>query len=197
MAKTIDTRGLACPQPVILTRRALQEGDEVTTIVDNETARFNVTRFVEKRGYNVRTENRDDGVYLHISGPKTIKSEPAAQPMNVADGGSPVLIISDQFMGRGDDELGHLLIRGFFHTLNEVEPIPNTIIFFNSGAKLTTQGSPILDDLQALSRSGVEILTCGTCLAHFELKEKLAVGEVSNMYTIAETMLKAGKVIKL
>jgi selenium metabolism protein YedF len=100
-------------------------------------------------------------------------------------------------MGRGDAELGHILIRGFFHTLGEVEPLPDTIIFFNSGVKLVVEDSPVLEDLQNLCGRGIEILACGTCLGHYDLKDKIAVGEVSNMYTIAETMLGAGKVINV
>jgi selenium metabolism protein YedF len=100
-------------------------------------------------------------------------------------------------MGRGDDELGRILARGFFHALGEVTPRPDTIIFFNSGVKLVVQGSPVLEDLQALCGQGIEILACGTCLGHFDLKDKLVVGEVSNMYSIAEALLSAGKVVSL
>jgi selenium metabolism protein YedF len=100
-------------------------------------------------------------------------------------------------MGRGEAELGNILVRGFFHTLGEVEPLPQTIVFFNSGVKLACQGSPIQDDLCALEAEGVEMLVCGTCLGYFELTEKLAVGQVSNMYDIAETMLSASKVVNL
>ena len=102
-----------------------------------------------------------------------------------------------EIMGRGDAELGHILIRSFFHTLGEVEPVPDTLVFFNGGVKLVVDGSPVLEDLEELCGRGVEILACGTCLSYFELKEQVAVGEVSNMYTIAETLLRAGKVVNL
>lgn len=100
-------------------------------------------------------------------------------------------------MGRGDDDLGTILIRAFLRTLNEVEPLPATMIFINAGVKLTVDGSAVLEDLQALERRRVNILACGTCLGHFELKEKAAIGEISNMYTIVETLLGAGKVVAL
>ena len=67
-AETIDARNLACPQPVILTRKALKENDQITVIVDNKTAQYNVTRMAQKAGYDVQAEQRDDGIYLHISG---------------------------------------------------------------------------------------------------------------------------------
>jgi selenium metabolism protein YedF len=106
--------------------------------------------------------------------------------------------VPGELMGRGEHhELGHVLIRGFFHTLGEVEPLPDAIIFFNSGVKLVVEGSPVVDDLQALVAEGVEILACGTCLSYYDLKESIAVGTVSNMYTIAETMLAAGRLVYL
>ena len=109
-----------------------------------------------------------------------------------------MLVVSSEYMGRGEHaELGTVLVRGFFHTLGEVEPLPATIIFFNSGVKLAVEGSPVVEDLRALSERGIEILACGTCLDYYDLMDKLAVGEVSNMYTIAETMLGANRVVNL
>lgn len=196
MAKVVDARGLACPQPVILTRDALEEATEVLTIVDNETARTNVTRLAERVGARVRVEQKDDGTYLHIT-KTTAHAEPSPQAMGMPVGGPLVLVIPSEIMGRGDEELGNILIRGFFHTLGEVELLPDKIIFFNSGVKLVIENSPVLEDLQALTARGVEILACGTCLGHYGLTEQVAVGEVSNMYTIAETMLGAGRVVSL
>jgi selenium metabolism protein YedF len=198
MAKIVDARGLPCPKPVILTRNALQEGDTVTTIVDNKTAQHNVTHMAQKAGCMVQVEERDDGIYLYITREDAPLEETVSQSVPVSTGGPLVLVISSEFMGRGEHaELGQILMRGFFHTLGEVEPLPDAIIFFNSGVKLVVEGSSVLEDLQDLHDRGVEILACGTCLGYYELKEKVAVGEVSNMYTIAETMLGAGKVVNL
>jgi selenium metabolism protein YedF len=197
MVKIVDARGLACPEPVIATRRALQDKDAVTTIVDDDVARRNVTRMAEKSGYTVETEERADGTYLHIGDRCELPEEAPAQA--VSGGGGPlVLVVSGEFMGRGEHgELGHVLIRGFFHALGEVEPAPDAILFYNSGVKLVVEGSSVLEDLQALSGRGIEILACGTCLGYYDMMDKLAVGEVSNMYTIVETMLGAGKVVQL
>jgi selenium metabolism protein YedF len=134
-------------------------------------------------------ENRDQ---LHPTGaqPAVGKAIPLSAPL--------VLVVSSERMGRGEhDELGTVLIRSFFHTLGEVEPLPYTILFYNSGVKLVAEGSLVLQDLQALAQRGVEMLACGTCLAYYDLTDKVAVGEVSNMYTIAETMLGVGKVVNL
>jgi selenium metabolism protein YedF len=117
--------------------------------------------------------------------------EPASRPAPA------VIAISSNGMGRGDDELGQVLLRNYLHTLTEVTPSPDVIVFFNSGVRLAVEGSPALDDLGVLQRQGVRILLCGTCLGHFDLKDKVAVGEISNMYAISETMLRAAKVINL
>jgi selenium metabolism protein YedF len=197
MSKIVDARGLACPQPVILTRKALQESDAVITIVDNETAKSNVSRMTAKQGCQVDVEEREDGIYVHLTKGEAPAEETAPLPLAAPVSGPLVLTVPSDIMGRGDEELGGILVRAFFHTLGEVEPLPQTIIFFNSGVKLVVEGSPVVEDLQALRDRGVEILACGTCLGHYELKDKVAVGEVSNMYTIAETLLSAGKVVSL
>ena len=106
-----------------------------------------------------------------------------------------VLLISAWAVGRGPEDLQDIIIRGFLHTLHEVSPLPSTIIFINTGVKLAVENSPVLEDLQLLEKQGTEILICGTCLNHFNLTEKVAVGTISNMYTIAETLLSAGKVV--
>lgn len=111
--------------------------------------------------------------------------------------GPTVVVVSGNTMGRGDDELGRVLLRSYLHTLTEVTPRPDILVFLNSGVRLATEGSQSLDDLRLLADQGAQILLCGTCLGHFELKERVVVGEVSNMYAISETMLRAGTVINL
>lgn len=198
MTKTIDCRGLECPQPVILTRKAMAETEAVTTIVDNDTAKMNVSRMASKQGYSVEVQEKDDGIYLHLSKVGAVpEEETAPASAAVGPGGPTVVLIPSNGLGRGDEELGRILIRSFLHTLDEVEPLPATMVFINAGVKLTVEGSPVVEDLQALEQRGVDILACGTCLGHFGLKEKIAVGEISNMYTISETLLGAGNVIAL
>ena len=194
MGKIVDARHLACPQPVILTRKALEEASEVTTVVTSATSRDNVRRMAEKAGYRVAVEEREGEYHLLIQGGAA--AEPAREPAGPA-GGPLVLVVPDKQMGRGDAELGEVLVRGFFHTLGEVAPRPEVIIFFNAGVWLVIDGSPALEDLRALVEEGVEILACGTCLAHYGITDRLRVGVVSNMYDIAETMLGAGRVVQL
>ena len=194
----VDARGLACPQPVIKTRDAMSRAAEVLVIVDDETAQKNVTRMAQKAGASVGAEERGDGIYLHIKRPRA-QETPAPRPEPAAPStGKLVLVVPDEHMGRGENtELGHVLMRAFFHTLGEVEPLPDAIIFFNSGVRLVVNGSAVVDDLRMLMEEGVELLACGTCLGYYELKESVAVGTISNMYTIAETMLAARRLVYL
>jgi selenium metabolism protein YedF len=174
----------------------MAQSEQVTTIVDNETAVHSVARMAQKEGYTVAVEKKEDGIYLPLSKAGRAEIEvTAAEPVPERASGPVFVLIPDDGMGRGDEELGGILMRSFLHTTNEVEPLPNTIIFVNTGVKLTVEGSPVLEDLEALGKRGVRILACGTCLGHFGLKDKVAAGEVSNMYSIAEALLGAGKVV--
>jgi len=190
--KTVDARGQTCPQPVILTRKALAEVSEVLVIVDNDTAQMNIRRMAEKGGHRVETEQKADGIYLRIT-----QAAGCATAEAIHHESNIVVLVSSDSLGRGDAELGRVLVRGFLHTLNEVEPLPATLIFINSGVQLVTEGSAVLDDLGALSDKGVEVLACGTCLNYYALKDRVAVGQVSNMYSIAEALLRADKVISV
>ena len=192
MTKIIDARNLSCPQPVVLTKNALEEVDEVVTIVDNEAARDNVSRLGKSQGCEVTVEQKDDGIYLTL---KTTGDEPAKQQCAVTTG--IVLFIASDVLGRDDQQLGSYLMQSFLDTLGGLILRPETIIFINNGAKLVTKDSPVLEELLQLEDLGVDILACGTCLSHFELSEKVAVGKVSNMYNIADTLLRADKIVSL
>jgi selenium metabolism protein YedF len=203
MTTTVDARGLACPQPVIQTRKAMQQTDQIVTLVDNETALTNVSRMAAKAGWQVDVVTEGDEFQIQMAKGDNMPTPevlPVAAPvkgMAEAISGPLVLLVSSDIMGRGEAELGNILVRAFFHTLGEVKPLPQQIIFVNTGVKLACEGSPVLEDLQALQAQDIEMLVCGTCLGYFELKEKLAVGQVSNMYDIAEALLSTGKVVNL
>jgi selenium metabolism protein YedF len=204
MTTTVDACGLACPQPVILARKAMEGGGAVVVVVDNEAARANVSRMASKAGWEVNVVPQGDKVRIELSPPAGAEGTGVAQaaPAPAARAGDAasgplVLVVGADVMGRGQAELGNILVRGFFHTLGEVAPLPQTIIFFNTGVKLACEGSPVLEDLCALEAEGVEMLVCGTCLGYFELADRLAAGQVSNMYDIAETMLGAGRAVNL
>ena len=194
MYEEIDARGLACPQPVIMAKKAIETRGGCVIIVDNEAARDNVCRMAGSKECDFAIEEKDGGFFnIRISGAGT-----APLPKKPTEAAGPLVVVFPcDRMGRGSDDLGMLLMRAFLHTLGEVAPKPDVMIFFNEGVKLTTEGSLVLDDLQDREKEGIKILVCGTCLDFFGLKEKLKAGIISNMYDIAEAMLSAGKVIRV
>jgi len=193
MSEDVDARGLACPQPVILTKKALEKVDEVFVIVDNETAKQNVSRLADSRGFQVSVEKKGEATYLHLTRKVSGLEKSSVTPATKSD----VLLISSNTMGRGDDVLGNTLMRSFMHTLTEAETRPSRIIFMNSGVKLVARDSEVIADLRALEKQGIEILTCGTCLGYYNLKEAVEVGRVSNMYDITAALLDTDKIISL
>jgi selenium metabolism protein YedF len=198
--KIINAKGLACPQPVVLTKQALESHEQVRVIVDNDTALENVKRLGTKLGCNVKVEKKNDGSYeinltrkaVAVGAKEEFIPSCGATPARI---GSFVIVISADKMGRGNDELGYVLIRAFLHTIALQVEKPDIMIFYNTGILLTLQESEVLDDLKELAYAGVEMFVCGTCLNYFEAKEKLGVGVVSNMYDIAGIMSRAGRLL--
>lgn len=191
--KLVDARNLPCPQPVMLTMQALAEAEEVTTIVDNESARDNVARLGESQDCQVRIEPRGDGIYLTLK-----KLEAGASKEDTGPATRAVLFIGSDILGRGENrELGDLLMQSFLHTIIGLTSRPETIIMINNGVKLVAEGSPVLGELSQLENRGTEILACGTCLSRLQLTDKIRVGRISNMYNIADSLLKASKVLTL
>ncbi len=192
----IDCRGLACPQPVITTKQALdqlKEG-EMIVIVDNTVSCNNVERFVRSQGCSVEIKEEGQDFYLHIQklGEKdmeeAIRSEEKIRKV--------VVYINSQFLGIGDETLGMILMRSFLKTLLDLETKSSRLILINSGVRLATEGSEVLETLRTLSEKGIEILSCGTCLDFYGLKEKLKIGKISNMYDIAQSLLEADRLIR-
>jgi selenium metabolism protein YedF len=202
MAKIINAKGLACPEPVILTKKALEQQDDITVIVDNDTAVENIRRLGSKLGCALHIEKKEGGVFhIQLARDTAEGTQPEAEKdtdvlYSESCGLGPlVVVISSDRMGRGDDELGYVLIRSFIHTLLALDPLPGTIIFYNTGVKLAVRDSEVLDDLKQLEEAGASILVCGTCMNFFGISEKLGVGCISNMYDITSTMAGAGRLI--
>lgn len=197
---TVNAMGDACPIPVIKTKKALdtiQGAEVVEVLVDNDIAVQNVTKMASNAGGIVHSEKISENEYkviIRMNGaPEPVAEEVSCIPDAKTN---TVVVISTDRMGQGNDELGKVLIKGFIFALTQLELLPKTILFYNGGAKLTTEGSDSLEDLKSLEAQGVEIMTCGTCLDYYGLKEKLEVGTVTNMYSIVETMAAAGKIIR-
>ena len=194
MKESVDARGLACPAPVIKTKDALKRGaQDIEVLVDNPTARDNVSRFASSQGCKVEVNREGGDIYrITISSPSPAGETRAgtvvpAQEVEM----KTVVVLSEDIMGRGEEELGTILIKAFVNTLAENDPPPWRIVLFNRGVLLAVEGAETVEALANLEKLGVEILVCGTCLDYFGLKEKAAVGMVSNMYDILTTMLEA------
>ena len=203
MRHEVDAMGKQCPIPVVMTKKAIDGaavGDEIKILVDNETAVNNLSRLANKTGCTFVSEKLEHKKYQVKM---TVQTEQSGRDLNeeefvceIPNKKVMAAVISSDVMGSGDDELGKILIKGFIYALSQMETLPDTVLFYNGGAKLTTEGSESLEDLKKMEEEGVEILTCGTCLKHYGLMEKLMVGKVTDMYTITERMTGADKVIR-
>jgi selenium metabolism protein YedF len=197
----INVLGKPCPIPVIEAKKTLRKtaaGEKVQILVDNDISRQNLEKMAQGLGCPSSFEKQADGNIL-----VTIVNSPAPGSAAAAGGSSGpvnnslVVAIGQNTMGSGSDELGAILIKAFIFSLTELDTPPETMLFFNSGVKLTTEGSNVIADLKTLEAKGTIISSCGTCLDFYKLKEKIAIGNVTNMYAIASAMGDAGKLINL
>lgn len=205
MHREIDARGRPCPQPVLMTKKAVDEGAaSISVLVDNEGAVQNVTRFAEKEGYSVKVEKEGSDFKLILTKQGENSSSGLSEAAEIAcetgvwkiNRGQIFYVKSDS-IGRGSDELGTILVKALFNTLAEGSEFPEKVVFVNSGVKLVCEGSDILDSLKTVEGKGVEILACGTCLNYYGLMEKISVGKVSNAFEILNILLQAEKVVDL
>ena len=197
---TVNAMGDNCPIPVIKTKKAmaaLTGPETIEVLVDNEIAVQNVTKMASSSGGKVTSEKLGDAEYkvtIEMEGAAAADGAEAVCAPDARD--NTVVVVSSDRMGSGNDELGKVLIKGFIFAVTQLDTLPKTMLFYNGGATLTTEGSDSLEDLKSLEAQGVEIMTCGTCLDYYGLKDKLAVGTVTNMYSIVETMAKAGRIVR-
>ena len=197
----VNAVGEQCPIPVVKATQALRAMTEPGTLevlVDNEIAVQNLTRMGASQGYAVQAEQRGGNLYsVRVLVNKLPEKESANQPECVVDTGAGLVVaVSSDVMGQGSDELGATLMKGFLFALGQLPQLPRTVLFYNGGAKLTVEGSASLEDIKGLEERGVEIMTCGTCLNYYGLTDKLAVGAVTNMYSIVEKLAGASLIIR-
>ena len=203
MEKIIDCKGMACPLPVVNAKKVSEElgnGDVLTVMVDNEIAVQNLTRFAEHKGFGVAAEKKGEKEYAVImnisgAGAEKAKEDDISCVMDSRRKGM-LVVLSANVMGTGDAKLGTSLMKAFVFALTKQDQLPDTILCYNTGAYLTCEGADTLEDLKLLESEGGTVLTCGTCLDFYGLKEKLAVGGVTNMYDIVERMENAAQIIK-
>jgi len=194
MNNIIDCKGLLCPIPVVNTKKYFDsiESGESTVIVDNLVAKNNIVKLAVGSGYKNIVEEKDELYFIKIT-----KDKCEVANVQISKNKKITLLVSTDKLGLGDDELGAILMKSYIFALSEADTIPNDILFINGGVKLTTSDSPVLDSLKKLISRGANILVCGVCLDFYNIKDKLSVGEISNMYTIVQLMNNADNTIKL
>ena len=205
MKKTVNALGDTCPIPLVKAKEAIKElqgAGTVEVLVDNEIAVQNLTKMANQKGYGCvskKLKEQEYQVTLTI-GEAEATEETKVEKENYAACApakkNRLVVISSKTMGEGNDELGATLLKGFIYALTQQDELPDQMLFYNGGAFLTCEGSQLLEDLKMLEEQGVEIRTCGTCLNFYGLSDKLQVGEVTNMYDIAERMTKADLIVK-
>ncbi|MDR2696093.1 MAG: sulfurtransferase-like selenium metabolism protein YedF [Deltaproteobacteria bacterium] len=191
----LDLSGLVCPQPV-LACRALLEQERVRTLVayvDNEAASVNVRRFLEQRGFCAAIEKTGE-LWRIAAEEGAVQLDDTRAPQRA---GKKILVfITTETLGRGDKGLGAKLMATFLATLPEMGETLWRVILLNGGVKLAAVPGDALQALHRLEQSGVSVLVCGTCLAHYGLHAQKAVGETSNMLDIVTSLSLADLVIR-
>ncbi|WP_294364659.1 sulfurtransferase-like selenium metabolism protein YedF [uncultured Clostridium sp.] len=198
----IDCKGLACPMPVIKTKKYfdLEDSKEALVIVDNEVAKNNILRLA--KGINLNSSFiEEEGIYkiqLSRGEIKDVQVSKINEALdNISVPSAPTILVATNLLGNGDDKLGETLMKVYINTLAESEILPKNLMFINGGVKLTCTGSDVLDSINSMKEKGVNIISCGACLDFYNLKEELRVGEIGNMYQIIELMNKSRNTIKL
>jgi len=198
--RTLDCRGMSCPQPVIRTKEALEELAQgwLRVVLDNEASCTNVRRFAEGLGHLVR-EERSQGLYqVRIrKGAGASAADPTPVVCETPEKRQVVVYVASEGIGRGDEALGKKLMAAYLDTLAQFAKDISHVVLINAGVKLAVEGSPVLEQIQEMERMGARVLSCGTCLNHFGVADRLRVGSVSNMLAILEVLSGAGKVMSL
>lgn len=207
--KIVDARGLACPLPVVNAKKAVEEmkqGGELTVLVDNEIAVQNLQKFAKQKGLEsigAKKAEKEYEVIIQVAVKEADETQDAAAESEEEVLCSPdvrkngmVVVLSANVMGTGDEKLGKALMKAFVFAVTKQDRLPETILCYNTGAYLTCEGADTLEDLKSLEAEGVKILTCGTCLDFYGIKDTLAVGGVTNMYEIVEVMENAKTIVR-
>lgn len=185
----VDARGQVCPRPIIMTKNVFDELEEgtVKTQVDDMYCVENLQKYANGQGFEFSYVETDYGFET------TIVKEKGAEKKVEETNGNLVLAFSSDKMGDGDEKLGKSLIKSYIYSVAEADEVPSTLLFFNYGIHLTTEGSEVIDDLKRIEEKGAKIMTCGACLDFYDRKEKLLIGEVTNMYVIYDTLSKSDR----
>ncbi|WP_251441494.1 sulfurtransferase-like selenium metabolism protein YedF [Veillonella intestinalis] len=206
----VDVRGSLCPTPVIETKKAMEGQPKAvfTTIVDNEVSRDNVAKFGQSRHCKVTIVEDGKDFYITLTPETAIDTTAVGEGVTLVEtpatmamldtperAGGKVLLVTKDYLGEGNQELGRTLMKTFWFCLTEADVKPAKVFFINSGVKMVTEGSEHIENLQKLADAGVEIAACGICLDFYGMKEKVAVGSITNLYAITDAMMTESMVI--
>lgn len=202
--RIVDTKGQLCPAPIIAAKKALKQtvtGESFMVLTDNKTSFDNLSRFLKdnKADFQVSEAGGVWSLTVTKGSPDvaiTSAEEYCTQEISHFEKGNFVVAITSDKMGEGDEELGHLLISNFIKALKDLDKLPQHIVFYNKGVTLAVKDSPVIEHIKDLDKMGVEMHLCATCVNHYKLENRVEVGTLSNMYSIAEIMASAGNVVK-
>ncbi|MBS5788683.1 MAG: sulfurtransferase-like selenium metabolism protein YedF [Clostridioides difficile] len=200
MRVEVDARGLACPKPVIHTKKELEKLSDgvVVTTVDNKMAKENLLKLAKSLNLESNiVKDEEELITIEIVKNGEICEIADAIIEEKDDLENRCIFITKDKMGSGNDELGEVLIKGFVYTLTETKPYPKSILLVNGGIKLSTVNEDTVGNLKILEDAGVEVLSCGTCLDYYDLKDELKVGTVTNMYSIVESLKNSSNTITI
>ena len=201
----VNAIGDACPIPVVKTKNAIREigGSGVVEVsVDNEIAVQNLLKMAKQKEYEAEFEKKSNTEYIvtiNVNGGAASDTKPVTKATVKSDEiklKETIVVIDSDKMGDGDEEFSKTLLEGFIYALSSQDIPPAKILFYNTGVRLTTEGSASIEDLKVLEKAGAKIYSCGACLNNYGLTEKLSVGEVTNMYDIVSYLMEADLVIR-
>jgi selenium metabolism protein yedF len=201
----VNAIGDACPIPVVKTKNAIRElgGSGVVEVsVDNEIAVQNLLKMAKQKEYEASFEKKSNTEYIvtvNVNGGEASEAKPVTKTAVKSDEiklKETIVVIDSDKMGDGDEEFSKTLLKGFIYALSSQDIPPAKILFYNTGVRITTEGSASIEDLKVLENAGAKIYSCGACLNNYGLSEKLLVGEVTNMYDIVSYLMEADLVIR-
>ena len=197
--KQIDARGLSCPAPVLHTKDAIEEDNlnSIEVLIDNEASRQNVSRFLKSQGFEVSVQEREGDFQVTGRRESGVETEDLVIEKQNTEKKKIMVMVANNCMGHGDDELGSRLMVSFLKTIKEMSDELWRLVLVNNGVKLTIEGSEVIEILKEYEKDGLHILVCGTCLTYFNLLDKKQVGETTNMLDIVTAMQLADKVIHI
>jgi len=213
MKKLLDLRGLNCPEPVLRTKKVIddQTVSSVEALVDSEVNVQNLERLARSQNLFLKKEAVGDHFRISIgrhkenlAGPSHEHDSTAPTPRSVeagiTRGGGTVVFIAKDVFGQGGDlekdhDFSHNLLNVFLQTICQSGLKPSAILLANSGVKLIAPDASTYKVLCDLKDAGTTVLACGLCLDYYGLKEKVPIEQVTNMFAICEYLFSADQVL--